>query len=534
MDDSYSQANPIPVDGTVQHHNFHKQNDEDWVSFQVESGIVYTITTSNLVGVVDTQLWLYDSDGTTLLVFNDDYMPGSFASRIVYTATYDGILYAKVTEWQGRGECGFYDLSVTKLLPTSTPTPTATAGATPTPSATPTPTAIHPPTPTHTRTPTLSPTPTATPMVSPTPTATGWLRTYLPIVLRIYPPLPEAPVLYPIDNDDGDGYYIARWSTAERAEGYTLQEQKGAADWQQVYEGAATQYDAQGRTPGTYAYRVRAFNTWGTSRWSDTQSVVVSTPTPTPTTTPTRTPTRMPTPTQTPTPTPASVPGKLYAIADATVLEGYPGLDSGSTEDMWVGYDHCYRAKITRSLVKFDLSGIPAGTSISQATLYLHLIGSCDSGERRHEVTVYRAKANWSESSVNWNNKPGYAEAYGSASIPSRTWGWYSFDVSNLVRGWVNGSFPNYGLILRGPESSGNDSAMLQFYTRDKSGRTYDPYLSITYAGMATSEERAPAHGEIPNLTECEPAVKDVLSTFPGAWDFGAFEFVEKRVCSPD
>ena len=141
-DDSCGQAQPIVVDGAAQHHNFYKQNDEDWASFQVEAGQVYTITTSNLIGVADTQLWLYASDCTTLLAFNDDYMAGSFASQIVYTATYDGILYAKVTEWQGRGECGCYDLFVSKQArryrvylplvlrqprpPTRTPTPTPT------------------------------------------------------------------------------------------------------------------------------------------------------------------------------------------------------------------------------------------------------------------------------------------------------------------------------------------------------------------------------------------------------------------------
>jgi len=138
-DDTYIQANPIPVDGTIQHHNFHKQNDEDWVSFPVKAGNVYTITTSNLIGVADTQLWLYDSDGTTLLDFNDDYMIGSFASRIVYTATHDGTLYARVTEWAGRGQCGCYDLSIHTehriyipivIVPPPMPTPTST----PTPS----------------------------------------------------------------------------------------------------------------------------------------------------------------------------------------------------------------------------------------------------------------------------------------------------------------------------------------------------------------------------------------------------------------
>ena len=217
-------------------------------------------------------------------------------------------------------------------------------------------------------------------------------------------------------------------------------------------------------------------------------ATLTGTPTNTPTSTPTSTPstpTSTPTATPTATPTPSPHQVTLTSIADSYVLEGAPTDNFGSTTDMWVGYDHCSGGKISRSLVQFDASSIPAGASISEATLHLYLWNSCDIGERTHVVTVYRTNASWSESSVTWNTKPGYAEQYGSASIPSRTWGWYSFDVTDLVRGWVDGSFSNYGLMVRGPESSGTGSARLGFATRET---TYDPYLEVTYVGTAAFE----------------------------------------------
>lgn len=196
---------------------------------------------------------------------------------------------------------------------------------------------------------------------------------------------------------------------------------------------------------------------------------------------------------------PVVLPAKLYPAADATVLEGYPTSNLGSTTDMWVGYDHCEdNGKTARSLLRFDLSTIPAGTSISSARLYLNLVDSCDIGERTHTATVYRVSSAWSAGTVTWNNKPAYAESYGSSAIPSRTWGWYSFDVTNLVRGWVNGSFPNYGLMVRGPESSDTSSARLGFATMEESGTTYDPYLSFTYTSMTGVETTV----DIPLLSE--------------------------------
>jgi hypothetical protein len=323
--------------------------------------------------------------------------------------------------------------------------------------------------------------------------------------MKVWPPIPDVPVLYDINNPDGDGNYTVSWSTAARATSYTLEEDDHSAFSSPTaqYSGSGTSWTASGKEIGTYYYRVRASNSWGNSGWSNVQLVSVQL-------------------------------GKFYSIADTTVLQGYPNDNFGSADDMWVGYDHCEGGKIARSLVQFDVSSIPAGTSISQAKLYLYLVNSCDIGQRTHTVTVYRTKAGWSESSVTWNTKPGYAEAYGSASVPSRTWGWYSFDVTNLVRGWVNGSFANYGLMIRGPESSGNDSAQLGFFTLDMTDRTYDPYLSIVYAGMATPGEVVPATDGIPNLTRCGPTIKDMLSTSSGASDSSMFEAVEETVCSLD
>jgi C1A family cysteine protease len=348
-------------------------------------------------------------------------------------------------------------------------------------------------------------------ITAPTPTPTSTLmppafRIYLPIIMKVWPPIPDTPVLHDISNPDGDGNYTVSWSPAARATSYALEEDDNPAFSSPTtrYTGSGTSWTASEKEIGTYYYRVMASNSWGNSGWSNVQSVSVQ---------------------------PL---GKFYSAADTTVLQGDPNENFGSMVDMWVGYDHCVGGKIARSLVQFDVSSIPEGTSISQATLYLYLVNSCDIGERTHTATVYRTKAGWSESSVTWNTKPDYAEAYGSTSIPSRTWGWYSFDMTNLVRGWVNGSFPNYGLMIRGPESSGNDSAQLGFYTLDRTGRTYDPYLSIVYAGMATPEEAMSAVEGNPNLTECGPTVKNMLGTSPGASDFGMFEAVEETVCSPD
>jgi len=143
VDDSCGQSNPITVNGAPQHHNFSKQFDEDWLRFEAVAGVEYTIRTSNLAGAVDTALWVFDSDCTTLLAYNDDASVGDVTSRIVHQAAHSGTVYVKVTEFFNRGDCGSYDLSITGglteyrvYLPVvvrsrpvpRTPTPTRPAG----------------------------------------------------------------------------------------------------------------------------------------------------------------------------------------------------------------------------------------------------------------------------------------------------------------------------------------------------------------------------------------------------------------------
>ena len=48
-------------------HNFTSMNDQDWIKFDAQEGITYTLQTSILGAQADTYLYLYDQDGITLL-----------------------------------------------------------------------------------------------------------------------------------------------------------------------------------------------------------------------------------------------------------------------------------------------------------------------------------------------------------------------------------------------------------------------------------------------------------------------------------
>ncbi len=174
------------------------------------------------------------------------------------------------------------------------------------------------------------------------------------------------------------------------------------------------------------------------------------------------------------------------SIADACVFEGYPTLNLGNTIDMWAGYDDSLDpdGEIVRSLVMFDLSTIPSGSTINSATFEAYLVGWYDYLDRYRDVAVRRITETWSEDSVTWNNSPGYGESYDTVSIKAeQVWDWHSWDVRDLVQEWVNGTYANQGMMLRGPEQSGTDSAWRSFSTKEG---PHPPRLIVDFSSPTT------------------------------------------------
>ena len=191
------------------------------------------------------------------------------------------------------------------------------------------------------------------------------------------------------------------------------------------------------------------------------------------------------------------LPTKIISGADDDVIQGFPTTNFGASDVMWLGYhkggctNQSTSGKASRDLIRFDVSAIPPGTSIAQAKLNVSVVGICWYKRPSATVTAYRVGQSWAETTATWNTQPKTAEAHGSTTVPLTfgVLGWYTMDVTNLVRGWVDGSTPNYGLMLRAPESGGDDFAFIAIASRSWTGE--EPYLQITYGGAAAAEQAA-------------------------------------------
>jgi hypothetical protein len=114
-DDVYTDASGYTG---LQSHTFHAWDDVDWISFTVSSedlGSAYYLQTTNLGPNANTELYLYDTDGTSLLASNLNYVPAS--SQIAWSPTLTGTYYAKVEPYSSSyaTECGStYDFFIAR------------------------------------------------------------------------------------------------------------------------------------------------------------------------------------------------------------------------------------------------------------------------------------------------------------------------------------------------------------------------------------------------------------------------------------
>jgi hypothetical protein len=100
-----------------------------------------------------------------------------------------------------------------------------------------------------------------------------------------------------------------------------------------------------------------------------------------------------------------------------------------------------------RTLLQFDLSGIPAGAGIQSAAV---TITRGQTPAAAATLEVRRVTAAWDEATTSWQS---FASAFDPTLITSfpNTTATFVFDVKPLVSAWVQGTSPNYGMLLTDP-----------------------------------------------------------------------------------
>lgn len=211
---------------------------------------------------------------------------------------------------------------------------------------------------------------------------------------------------------------------------------------------------------------------------------------PTRTSTTTHTPTSTATQTSTPQATPTPIGTVVWVDADTTI-NAYGALQNLS-ERTTLRVNGTNERHI---LIKFDLDDVDMESAdVDAAYLRLYqndMVSGSDNADETLTVSLYRLVRAWDAGTVSWL----YADARtfwgypGAASSTDRSLtaettttlsaidGWWSFDVTNLVRDWLAGTYDNEGLIIC---ANDNDWPTLEFvFASDEADDSYQPRLEV-------------------------------------------------------
>lgn len=177
----------------------------------------------------------------------------------------------------------------------------------------------------------------------------------------------------------------------------------------------------------------------------------------------------------------------LYATADTYVSASSPTTNYGTATSLSIG--RSAGGSDNWILIRFDLSAIPAGATISSATLQMYTMINLAAAapDSAYQVFPHRVVGGvagaWIETGVTWNSKPSTYAADDAATTVNTNNGWHNIIVTNAMRQWVENGATNAGLTLRG---DGSSTWWTVFLSREN-GVTYRPRLVISYSPPGTA-----------------------------------------------
>ena len=159
--------------------------------------------------------------------------------------------------------------------------------------------------------------------------------------------------------------------------------------------------------------------------------------------------------------------------------EFYPDLNLGDSVYLLAG-DNGFK---NRSYIQFDLNPnpLPVGAVIIDARLKLYqdailiILGTFNGG-------LYTVTSNWEENEITWNNQP--TSSSDSVALPTlydTTGNWVTCHIEDFVKGWLEGSITNYGLLLKAIDESSEDTGARFFSSDYVTDITKRPILEIEY-----------------------------------------------------
>lgn len=106
-----------------------------------------------------------------------------------------------------------------------------------------------------------------------------------------------------------------------------------------------------------------------------------------------------------------------------------------------------FKSSVYRYFVKADLNGLSNDTRIVKALFQFFCLKNDNiSGA---DIGVYQVLGFWNEMEIDWFNQPTVSDIRAAKAHANDTYCWISYDITDLVRKWIDKAIPNYGICLK-------------------------------------------------------------------------------------
>lgn len=164
---------------------------------------------------------------------------------------------------------------------------------------------------------------------------------------------------------------------------------------------------------------------------------------------------------------------------DAFVSTGISDDNTGDSNYLLVGYN----LFDNRTYLQFDLdpNPIPAGAVITDARIKLYQ-DAMFFQSKTFNGAIYPVTSQWEEDEITWNNQPNSSSTFVTfPTLYDTTGTWVTCHIEDFVKGWLDGSITNYGLLIKATNESSEDTGARFPSSDNVDDITKHPILEIDY-----------------------------------------------------
>ena len=174
----------------------------------------------------------------------------------------------------------------------------------------------------------------------------------------------------------------------------------------------------------------------------------------------------------------------LGPVADSQVAKGKPTTNSGTATSMFVQSAATGTFQDERAWLKFDLSTIPSGSTITSAKLKMYCWKALGSSM---PAGIYLGTPDsWTETGINWNNQPTFGSAIDTQTLAAgATNVWYTWNATNVQSDFASGK-TSFSYVVKPVTEGSTDTTSPSYAFEAREYTSGTPYLEVITPATGT------------------------------------------------